>query len=107
MLRTVPAYPTPATALGLSTLMNAALCAAALVVVFITAVKCMAFTIATIPLGGCALGVGLIFAALLRAEAYSPDLDDVLSNHAMLGFALVESFMLIVVAMSFYMGYVL
>lgn len=66
--------------------------------VFIKAVKCLSFSIALLPLGGCAVGLGLIFAAFLRATAYSPDLEDALFGHAMLGFALVESFMVITLA---------
>jgi F0F1-type ATP synthase membrane subunit c/vacuolar-type H+-ATPase subunit K len=64
--------------------------------VFIKAVKCLSFATALLPLGGCAVGLGLIFAALLRAESYAPELDDVLFSHAMLGFALVETFMVVV-----------
>jgi len=44
------------------------------------------------------VGLGLIFAALLRAEAYAPELEDALFSHAMLGFALVETFMVVVLA---------
>jgi F0F1-type ATP synthase membrane subunit c/vacuolar-type H+-ATPase subunit K len=60
--------------------------------------KSVAFATALLPLGGCAVGVGLIFAALIRAESYSPDLGASLFGRAMMGFALVESFMFIVVA---------
>lgn len=52
----------------------------------------MAFSIAALPFGGCAIAIGLIFAALLRAESYAPDLSATLFGRAMLGFALVESF---------------
>jgi len=60
--------------------------------------KSVALGAAVLPLGGCAIGLGLIFAALLRAEAYAPDLGSALFGRAMLGFALVETFMVIVVA---------
>lgn len=57
----------------------------------------MAVSVALLPLGGCAVGVGLIFAALLRAEAYAPDLGSALFGRAVTGFALVETFFLVVV----------
>ena len=60
--------------------------------------KSVAFAAAVLPLGGCAIGVGLIFAALMRAESYAPDIAASLFGRAMLGFALVESFMFIIVA---------
>ena len=66
-------------------------------VVFVKAVKCLSFATLTLPLGGCALGVGLIFAGLLRAEAYAPEMTGSLFGRAMTGFALVESFMFIIV----------
>jgi F0F1-type ATP synthase membrane subunit c/vacuolar-type H+-ATPase subunit K len=66
--------------------------------IFIKAVKCLSFSISLLPLGGCAVGLGLIFAGFLRAVAYAPDLEDILFSHAMLGFALVESFMVITIA---------
>jgi F0F1-type ATP synthase membrane subunit c/vacuolar-type H+-ATPase subunit K len=47
---------------------------------------------AVAPLSGCASGVGVIFGSLLSAEAYSPEMDEALFSHAMLGFALVETF---------------
>jgi len=44
------------------------------------------------PLLGCALATGIIFAALIQALAYSPEIEEVLFNYASLGFALVETF---------------
>lgn len=66
--------------------------------VFIKAVKCVSFALALTPLVGCALGLGMIFGSFLRAAAYAPDYEDALFSHAMLGFALVESFMVIAMA---------
>ena len=63
--------------------------------VFIKAVKCLSFAIALAPLTGCAMGLGYIFGSFLRAVSYTPDLEDILFSHAMLGFALVESFMIV------------
>jgi len=64
-------------------------------VIFVKAVKCLSLATALLPLGGCAVGLGLIFGSFLRAVAYSPELEDALFNHAMLGFALVETFMVV------------
>jgi len=61
-------------------------------------VKSLALATALLPLGGCAVGLGMIFAALLRAEAYAPELSGALFGRAMLGFALVETFMVVVLA---------
>ncbi len=44
------------------------------------------------PLMGCAVGTGILFAAYLRALAYSPDLEDTLFSYTTLGFAFIESF---------------
>jgi F0F1-type ATP synthase membrane subunit c/vacuolar-type H+-ATPase subunit K len=63
--------------------------------VFIKAVKCVGFAIALTPLAGCAIGLGYVFGSFLRAVSYAPDLEDVLFSNAMLGFALIESFMIV------------
>ena len=44
------------------------------------------------------MGLGLIFQGLVRGAAYAPDAEDQLFGHAMLGFALIESFMVVIVA---------
>jgi F-type H+-transporting ATPase subunit c len=62
---------------------------------FLKAVKSVAFSLALMPLIGCAVGLGLIFAAYLRGLAYAPDLEDSLFSSAMLGFALIETFMVV------------
>jgi F-type H+-transporting ATPase subunit c len=66
--------------------------------VFVKALKSVAMAHALLPLVGCAIGLGQIFNAFIRGISYSPDLEDVLFSHAMLGFALVESFMVIALA---------
>ena len=63
--------------------------------VFIKAVKCLSFSIALTPLAGCAGGLGYVFGSFLRAVSYNPDLEDILFSHAMLGFALIETFMIV------------
>ena len=59
---------------------------------FIKAFKAVALGVVFIPLMGCAVAAGLIFAALIRGISYAPDLEEVLFNYAILGFAFVESF---------------
>lgn len=66
--------------------------------VFVKALKSIAMAHALTPLAGCAAGLGLIFNGFLRGVSYSPDLEDALFSHTMLGFALVESFMVIALA---------
>lgn len=64
---------------------------------FLKAAKSIALAMTTVPFAGCAIGLGLVFAAFLRATSYAPDLEDTLFSHAMLGFALIESFMVMAV----------
>lgn len=68
-----------------------------MVLVFIKALKSVAMAHALTPLAGCAAGLGLVFNGFLRGVAYSPELEDILFSHTMLGFALIESFMVIAV----------
>jgi len=49
-------------------------------------------SITFLPILGCALGTGILFAALDRSLSYSPDNEDVLFNYAALGFAFIETF---------------
>ncbi len=68
---------------------------------FIKASKVLALSFVFIPLMGCAVATGLIFAALIRGISYAPDLEEILFNYTTLGFAFVEtfSFLLFFVAM--------
>lgn len=59
---------------------------------FVKAAKVIAISITILPLTGCAIGTGFIFASMLRALSYSPDMEEVLFNYTTLGFAFVESF---------------
>ena len=72
-------------------------CEEARPVVFVKAVKCLSMGFAVTPLGGCAVGVGAIFGSFIKALAFSPDLEDTLFTQALLGFALIETFMVITV----------
>ena len=47
--------------------------------------------LATIGLGGAAVGIGLIFAGQIQGTSRNPSLRDVLFNQAILGFALTEA----------------
>lgn len=59
---------------------------------FIKAAKVLALSIVVLPLAGCAVATGIIFASLIRGIAYSPDIEETLFNYTTLGFAFVESF---------------
>lgn len=59
---------------------------------FAKAAKVIAISITFLPLAGCAIGTGLIFASLLKSVSYAPDYEDTLFTYAALGFAFVESF---------------
>ena len=55
------------------------------------AAKLIGAGLATIALAGAAIGVGLIFAALIGGTARNPSLRKELFNTAILGFALTEA----------------
>jgi F0F1-type ATP synthase membrane subunit c/vacuolar-type H+-ATPase subunit K len=58
----------------------------------VKASKIIALGIVSLPLTGCAIATGIVFASLINSISRSPDLEDSLFNSAMLGFAFVESF---------------
>lgn len=55
------------------------------------AAKLIGAGLATIALGGAAIGIGLIFAALIQGVSRNPSLKQELFNLAILGFALTEA----------------
>jgi len=55
------------------------------------AAKLIGAGLATIALGGAAVGIGTIFAALIQGVARNPSLRKELFNNAILGFALTEA----------------
>jgi len=59
---------------------------------FVKAAKSLAISITFLPLIGCTIATGHIFSALVRGLAYAPDLEEILFNYSILGFALVETF---------------
>jgi F0F1-type ATP synthase membrane subunit c/vacuolar-type H+-ATPase subunit K len=59
---------------------------------FIKASKVLSLSFVFLPLAGCAIATGLIFASLIRGVSYAPDLEEALFNYTTLGFAFVESF---------------
>ena len=59
---------------------------------FVKAAKAVALSLIFMPLTGCAIATGLIFASLLKSISYAPDYEETLFNYAGLGFAFVESF---------------
>ena len=54
--------------------------------------KVLAVSVVLLPLTGCAVATGLIFASLIKGISYAPDLEENLFNYTTLGFAFVESF---------------
>ena len=62
---------------------------------FVKAAKVLALALALLPITGCSIGTGLIFAAYLRSIAYSPELEDGIFIYVLLGFALIETFVFI------------
>jgi len=65
--------------------------------VFVKVAKCLSLALSTTPLGFCALAVGYLFGSLLEGVAYCPDSEDSLFTYTMLGFALIETFMVLVI----------
>ena len=59
---------------------------------FVKAAKVIALSLTFLPLTGCAIATGLIFASLLKSMSYAPDYEETLFNYDALGFAFVESF---------------
>ena len=59
---------------------------------FVKAAKVLALALVFMPLTGCAIATGLIFASLLKSMSYAQDYEETLFNYAALGFAFVESF---------------
>jgi F0F1-type ATP synthase membrane subunit c/vacuolar-type H+-ATPase subunit K len=60
---------------------------------FVKAAKAIGIGIVFLPIAGCAIATGIIFASLLKSVSYAPDYEEVLFNYAILGFAFVETFM--------------
>jgi len=69
---------------------------------FVKAAKILALASVFTPIAGCAIGTGLIYSALVRGCAYAPEQEEIMFNYASLGFAFVETFafMLIAVALT-------
>lgn len=59
---------------------------------FIKASKILSLGFVFMPLTGCAIATGIIFASLIKGISYAPDLEETLFNYTTLGFAFVESF---------------
>jgi F0F1-type ATP synthase membrane subunit c/vacuolar-type H+-ATPase subunit K len=65
---------------------------------FVKAAKVIALASVFAPITGCAVGTGIIYAALIQGCAYAPEQEEILFNYASLGFAFVETFAFILVA---------
>jgi F-type H+-transporting ATPase subunit c len=65
--------------------------------------KCIAAGLATIALAGAGVGIGSVFAALIRGVAENPGESQNLFQYAILGFALTEAIALFALMMAFLM----
>ena len=68
---------------------------------FVSSAKLVGSGLATIGVAGSAVGIGLIFGALILAVARNPSLKDQLFSLAMLGFALTEAIALFALMIAF------
>lgn len=63
-----------------------------LVVAFLVGMKVLGAALCVMPLGGCALGIGLVFSGLLYGICRNPDAYDAAFGAALLGLAMIEVF---------------
>lgn len=61
-------------------------------IVFLVGMKVLAAAICLMPLGGCALGIGLIFCGLLYGISRNPTAYDSVFGLSLLGLAMIELF---------------
>ena len=59
---------------------------------FLVGMKVFSAAICILPLGGCALGIGLVFSGLLYGICRNPDAYDIAFGAALLGLAMIEVF---------------
>ncbi len=59
---------------------------------FLLGMKVLGAAICVVPLGGCALGIGLVFSGLLYGICRNPDAYDSAFGAALLGLAMVDVF---------------
>lgn len=71
----------------------------------VLAAKLLGAGIATVALAGAAIGIGLVFAALINATSKNPSIRKELFNQAILGFALTEAIGLFALMMALLLLY--
>ena len=76
-----------------------------IIIIMLMAAKLIGGGIATIGLGGAAIGIGLVFAAYISGVSRNPALKAELFNITILGFALVEALGLFSLMMSLMIMY--
>lgn len=59
---------------------------------FIKAAKVLSMSMILFPITGACIGVGQIFGSLIRGCAYAPRQEETMFNYAILGFAMIETF---------------
>ncbi len=62
------------------------------IVAFLVGMKVVGAALCVLPLGGCALGIGLVFGGLLYGVCRNPDAYDLAFGAALLGLAMIEVF---------------
>jgi len=67
--------------------------------------KIIAAGLATSAIGGAGVGIGLIFSGFLQAVAQTPELERLLFQYTLLGFALTEAIALFGLMMAFILLY--
>jgi F0F1-type ATP synthase membrane subunit c/vacuolar-type H+-ATPase subunit K len=63
---------------------------------FVKAAKVIGLAFVFFPLLGCATATGTIFASLIRGVSYSPEKEDSMFAYTLLGFALVETYAMMI-----------
>jgi len=67
---------------------------------FVKSAKMLALSIVFLPITGCAISTGCIFASLIYSISLAPVEEELLFNYAALGFAFTESFSFILMGVA-------
>jgi F0F1-type ATP synthase membrane subunit c/vacuolar-type H+-ATPase subunit K len=57
--------------------------------------KVIGLSLGLLPIAFCSLSTGIMFGQFVRSVGFAPDLEDTLFSLVMMGFALIETFMVI------------
>lgn len=62
---------------------------------FVKSAKILSLGLVFLPFTGCAIATGLVYASLIKAMSYAPDMEDILFGYSTLAFAFIETFALL------------